>query len=65
MIEFAKPSSPMEVWGRMAPIKPEYQVDDESRYHCGCGTFMLDQVEPGPCPWCGKGRIEPTGVIKT
>jgi hypothetical protein len=65
MIEFSKTCSPIEVWGRRAPIKPEYQHDDPERYKCKtCDTLMLDQIPPDAKCKCG-GIYSSSGRINT
>lgn len=65
MIEFSRTCTPLEVWNRTAPVKPEYSVDDPNRYKCiEDGTFMLDSIPIGTKCSCG-GTIEKTDTIRT
>lgn len=66
LLEFAEPSDPIRVWGRTAPIKPEYRAENPDRFRCDkCSTLMVDEIEEGPCPWCGKGTVGYRTTIQT
>ncbi|MBD3318671.1 hypothetical protein GF342_02060 [Candidatus Woesearchaeota archaeon] len=66
LVEFSRTCSPIEVWGHTAPVKPEYQKEQQGQFNCStCKTYMLDTIPPEtPCP-CHKGTLGSQGFINT
>jgi Zn finger protein HypA/HybF involved in hydrogenase expression len=66
LTEFMVPCSSLEVWGRLAPIKPEYQQEFPGQFDCSdCGTYMLDRIGPMQCPFCDKGTLKYSNSFQT
>ena len=63
--EFERSCDALEVWGRRAPMKKEFLVNDPERFLCKkCSTYMLDKMPYKTECECG-GIFKDTGRIQT